>query len=76
MMGQQIRMPDAIWRALNHAWASFFAVLGVANLYVAFHYSTEIWVDFKLFGTTGLMVAFVVLQSLLLSKYIDEKEQD
>lgn len=76
MMAQQIQMPDAIWRTLNHAWAGFFAILGVANLYVAFNYSTEIWVDFKLFGTTGLMLAFVILQSLLLSKYIDEKEPD
>ena len=76
MMGQQINMPDHLWRALNHAWAVFFAVLGGVNLYVAFHYSTETWVNFKLFGTTGLMLVFVVLQSLLLSKYMEEKESD
>lgn len=74
MMGQQLQMPDPIWTRLNHAWAGFFALLGIANLYVAFHYPTETWVNFKLFGTTGLMLAFVVLQSLLLSKYIEEKE--
>ena len=76
MMGQQINMPDHLWRALNPAWAVFFAVLGGVNLYVAFHYSTETWVNFKLFGTTGLMLVFVVLQSLLLSKYMEEKESD
>jgi intracellular septation protein len=76
MMGQQIKMPDPIWRGLNHAWAAFFAVLGVINLYVAFNYSTESWVNFKLFGTTGMMFAFVILQSLLLSRYIDDKESD
>jgi intracellular septation protein len=76
MMGQQLTMPDNLWRALNHAWAAFFAVLGVANLYVAFHYSTETWVNFKLFGTTGLMLVFVVLQSLMLSRYMEEKESD
>lgn len=74
MMGQQIDMPDAIWRKLNHAWAGFFALLGVANIYVAFNYPTETWVNFKLFGTTGLMLAFVILQSLLLSKHVQEKE--
>ncbi len=73
MMQQQIQMPDAIWRRLNHAWAAFFAVLGIVNLYVAFHYPTNVWVNFKLFGATGLMLVFVVLQSLLLSKYIDEE---
>ncbi|OGV72445.1 MAG: septation protein A [Methylophilales bacterium RIFCSPHIGHO2_02_FULL_57_10] len=74
MMGQQIQMPDLIWRKLNQAWAGFFALLGLANLYVAFNYSTDFWVNFKLFGTTGLMLGFVILQSLLLSKYVEEKE--
>ena len=76
MMGQQMQLPDPVWRTLNHAWAGFFVLLGIANLYVAFHYSTETWVNFKLFGTTGLMFAFIVLQSLLLSRYLDDKEQD
>lgn len=74
MMSQQLQMPDPIWRNLNHAWAVFFALLGAANLYVAFHYTTETWVNFKLFGTTGLMLTFVVLQSLLISKYIEEEK--
>ncbi len=76
MLGQQIDMPEPIWRKLNHAWAGFFAFLGFANLYVVFNYATETWVNFKLFGTTGLMLAFVVLQSLLLSKYVQEKEDE
>ena len=74
VMGQQIDMPEAIWRQLNLAWAVFFILLGFANLYVAFHYATETWVNFKLFGTTGLMVGFVILQSLVLSKHIQEKD--
>ena len=56
------------------AWAAFFAVLGVINLYVAFHFATETWVNFKLFGTMGLMLVFVVLQSIFLGKYIKESE--
>jgi intracellular septation protein len=74
MMEKNLNMPDAVWARLNHAWAAFFAVLGVINLYVAFHFSTDLWVKFKLFGTTGLIFVFVVLQSMALSKYIDEKE--
>lgn len=74
MMEQTMAMPDAVWRTLNHAWAGFFVVLGIINLYVAFHYTTEFWVNFKLFGTTGMMLAFVVVQSLLLSKYIEDKD--
>lgn len=74
MMQQQIRMPDSVWRKLNHAWAVFFVLLGALNLYVAFHYPTDVWVNFKLFGATGLMLVFIVLQSLLLSKYIEDEK--
>ena len=63
LLGDQIQLPDPVWRTLNHAWAGFFALLGIANLYVAFHYSTETWVNFKLFGTLGLTLAFVVAQA-------------
>ena len=72
VMQQQITLPDPIWRRLNHAWAGFFAAMGVLNLYVAYHFATETWVDFKLFGTMGLMIVFVVLQSLYLGKYMKE----
>lgn len=74
VMQQQITLPDPIWRRLNHAWAGFFAAMGVLNLYVAYHFATETWVDFKLFGTMGLMIVFVVLQSLYLGKYMKEPE--
>ncbi len=75
MMGNNLQMPEIIWKRLNHAWAGFFAALGVANLYVAFHYTTETWVDFKLFGTTGLMLVFIVLQSLMISKHIEQDKE-
>jgi intracellular septation protein len=73
-MDQQIKLPEPVWRTLNHAWAAFFAALGVANLYVAFNFTTEAWVNFKLFGTMGLMLLFVILQSVYLGKYMTEKE--
>jgi intracellular septation protein len=73
MMEKQFTAPDFIWRNLNLAWALFFAAMGVLNLYVAFNYSTDIWVNFKLFGSMGLMFVFVILQGLALSKYIEEK---
>lgn len=74
VMDQQIKLPEPVWRTLNHSWAAFFAALGVANLYVAFNFTTETWVNFKLFGTMGLMLLFVILQSLYLGKYMTEKE--
>ncbi|HQR50404.1 MAG TPA: septation protein A [Methylophilaceae bacterium] len=74
VMEQQISLPQAVWRTLNHAWAAFFAVLGLLNLYIAFNFATDTWVNFKLFGTTALMLVFVVMQSLLLGKYVKDQE--
>ncbi|MCL6262854.1 septation protein A [Craterilacuibacter sp. RT1T] len=73
MMKEQVALPDPVWRKLNFAWVAFFAFMGALNLYVAMRFSEEIWVNFKLFGGMGLMLAFVVAQSLYLSRFIEEK---
>lgn len=72
MMEKQIALPDSVWQRLSLAWASFFGLMGLVNLYVAYNFSTAIWVDFKLFGFTGLMLAFVVAQSVVLSRYLKD----
>ena len=75
MQAQQIGMPDGAWRTLNWSWVGFFAFMGALNLYVAFNYTTDTWVSFKLFGGMGLMLLFVVLQALYMARYIDEKKE-
>ena len=74
MMGKQITLPPRIWTQLNFVWSIFFALLGILNLFVAYHFSTDAWVDFKLFGATGILVVFIVGQSLWLSRYMKEEE--
>lgn len=74
MLEQQVTLPEPVWARLNLAWAGFFALMGVLNLYVAYNFSEADWVNFKLFGGMGLMLAFIVAQGLLLAKYMDEKE--
>jgi len=76
LMDKQIAMPETIWNRLNLAWGLFFAALGLLNLYVVYHYSTDVWVNFKLFGTMGLMIGFIVIQSLVLNRYITEKDAE
>jgi intracellular septation protein len=76
MMGKQITLPDPVWRKLNLAWTLFFIVLGFVNLYVAFSFSTAVWVNFKLFGFMGLMVAFIIAQSVVLSRHMNDNQQD
>ncbi|MCA1977860.1 MAG: septation protein A [Thiobacillus sp.] len=74
LMNSQMELPDMAWSRLNASWGGFFAFMGLANLYVAFNYSTDTWVDFKLFGSLGLMLVFVIGQSMMLTKYLDKAE--
>lgn len=75
MMEKQLTLPGPVWQKLNLSWAAFFTLMGGANLYVAFHFPTDIWVNFKLFGGIGLMLVFVVVQGLMLSRYIEPEEK-
>ncbi|WP_353153510.1 septation protein A [Herminiimonas fonticola] len=74
MMEKQMSLPDGIWRRVNLSWVAFFITMGLLNLYVAFNFSTATWVNFKLFGGMGLMFAFIIVQSLMLSKYLKEPQ--
>ena len=70
LMGAQMSLPDKAWQAMCWSWTGFFAVMGCLNLWVAFNFSTDTWVNFKLFGGMGLMIAFVVAQAAYLSRYM------
>ncbi len=74
LMQAQMELPDPAWSRLNASWGGFFAFMGLANLFVAFNFSTDTWVNFKLFGSLGLMLVFVVAQSMMLTKYLDKEE--
>jgi len=69
LMGSKISMPTHAWAKLNAAWGLFFAALGGLNLWVAHAFSTDTWVNFKLFGTIGLMVVFIVGQALWMNRF-------
>lgn len=77
LMQEKMSLPDPVWNKVNLSWSGFFTALGALNLYVGWNFSIDTWVDFKLFGTTGLMFIFVIVQILWISKHIDadKKEQ-
>jgi intracellular septation protein len=70
LMGSQMELPDAAWRVTNWSWIVFFALMGVLNLWVAYNFETDTWVNFKLFGGLGLMALFVIGQALYLGRYL------
>ena len=72
MLGAQVQLPDPVWTKLNWSWVAFFAFMGAANLYVAFRFATDLWVNFKLFGGMGLMLLFVIGQALFLARYVED----
>jgi intracellular septation protein len=73
MLEAQIQLPEPVWGRLNLAWAGFFICMGLLNLYVAYSFSEEAWVNFKLFGGMGLMFAFVLAQGFYLSRHLEEE---
>jgi intracellular septation protein len=74
MLGEQMTLPEPVWGKVNLSWIAFFLFMGVLNLIVAFNFSTDIWVNFKLFGGMGLLLLFVLGQGLMLSKYVEDKQ--
>ena len=74
MMGHAITVPATVWDRLNWAWILFFVAVGIINLYVAFSYSEETWVNFKLFGMMGLTLVFVFAQAFYLGRYMQPAE--
>ena len=76
LMGGQVQLPDHAWNTLNWAWSGFFAAMGGLNLWIAYHFDTDTWVTFKMFGGLGLMLLFILVQAVYMSRFMQEKPQD
>jgi intracellular septation protein len=76
MLGAELQLPEPVWTMLNRAWVLFFAALGVLNIYVAYNFSTSAWADFKVFGTTGLILVFTLAQGIYLSRHLPEPKSE
>ncbi|MEE4184381.1 MAG: septation protein A [Gammaproteobacteria bacterium] len=68
----ELRLPESIWRQLNLMWVAFFLFAGALNIYVAYQFDEATWVNFKLFGLFGLTFVFLLLQSLWLSRFLED----
>lgn len=72
LLNEKVDLTDQGWRALNLSWSLFFLFAGALNLFVAFsgYFSESAWVNFKVFGLMGLLILFVIIQSVWLSKHM------
>lgn len=73
MMEVNVTLTTKVWHRLNAAWSLFFIIMGALNLYVAYYYDTNTWVNFKLFGGVGFTFFFVLIQAFYLTKHMEEK---
>jgi intracellular septation protein len=72
LMGSQLQLPEPVWRRLTVLWMVFFIVMAVLNLVVAYAFSLDVWVNFKLFGSLGLTLVFVIGQGIWLSRHMKD----
>jgi intracellular septation protein len=70
---QGVQLPEPVWARLTWAWIGFFAAMAAANWYVAFHFTTDAWVTFKVWGGIGLLLVFALLQGLWLARHMPDE---
>lgn len=75
-LSEAITLPEHIWTRLNLSWAIFFIICGVLNWYIAFNFSLETWVNFKVFGLTALTFFFAIGSVMSLYKYMPEEPEE
>jgi intracellular septation protein len=74
VLDEKTFIPLYVWKTLNAMWGIFFLILGCINIFIAYHYTTDIWVNFKLYGILGSLFLFAIVQSIYLSRYLEKKE--
>jgi intracellular septation protein len=67
---KDLTLPDPVWSRLTWAWVVFLAAMGVANLYVAAHFTTDAWVNFKVWGGIGLFMLAAVGTVASVARYL------
>ncbi|MEH6590171.1 MAG: septation protein A [Halioglobus sp.] len=73
-LGSQIHLPKPVWARLNLLWVSNFLIVGALNLYVAYSYSEETWVSYKLYSAIGFTLTLTILTALLISPHIKDEQ--
>lgn len=74
MLGAQIELPDRIWTRLNVAWIAYCIFMAIVNGYVAAFFTTEAWVNFKLWGYI-FPVLFLVAQGFYIAPHLKEASE-
>ncbi|MEK9895131.1 MAG: septation protein A [Burkholderiaceae bacterium] len=69
LLGTQLNLPPAVWQRLTCAWAGYFAFMAALNGVVAYAFSTDDWVNFKLWGYV-FPIVFIVGQGFYIARHL------
>ena len=75
-LGSQIQLPKPVWTKLNLLWVSNFAIVGALNLVVAYGYSEDVWVSYKLYSAIGFTLLLTILTALLISPHLKDEQPE
>ena len=75
-LGSQIHLPKPVWRRLNLLWVGNFSIVGALNLFVAYGFSEETWVSYKMYSAIGFTLLLTILTALIISPYLKDEEPD
>lgn len=75
-LGSEVELPEGAWRVMTWSWCGFFAVAGTVNLWVAYRYSEQGWVNYHSFGQPALMVVFVIAQALWMARFVQDEASE
>jgi len=75
LLGSQLELPEPVWHRLNQAWIVYCAFMAALNGYVAALYSTEAWVNFKLWGY-AIPLVFIVAQGFYIARHLHGGRKD
>ena len=68
MMGSKLHLPDVVWKNITLGWSAGFFIAGLLNLIVAYNFSLDAWVSYKLFGGIIITLAYFIIMMIYLWK--------
>jgi intracellular septation protein len=75
-IGAQLSLPKAAWTKLNLLWSAHFTIVGGLNIWVAYRFSEDTWVSYKLYSAIGFTVLLTALTALLMAPYLKHAQGD
>jgi intracellular septation protein len=74
LLGSAIQMREEGWKKLSFRWGVFFVFLAALNEVIWRHFSTDFWVNFKVFGMLTITIAFTLSQVPMMQRYMNENQ--